>query len=91
LQALLKSRFLVYTGTISYGIYLLEKLPVDAVKALHLERFPLLAFSIATIMTYAMAALSWNVLEKPFLKLRRFFGGPVACEDLRPDEIVNAV
>jgi peptidoglycan/LPS O-acetylase OafA/YrhL len=32
LHSVLTSRFLVYTGTISYGIYVLEKIPYDAVK-----------------------------------------------------------
>jgi peptidoglycan/LPS O-acetylase OafA/YrhL len=73
LQALLTNRFLVYTGTISYGIYLLQKIPLDAAKSFHLDKHEFLALPITTAATYAMAALSWNVLEKPFLKLKRFF------------------
>lgn len=79
LQALLTNRFLVYTGTISYGIYLLEKIPLDAVKALHLESHPFVALPMTTAATYAMAALSWNLLEKPVLRLKRFFGGENAA------------
>ena len=67
------SRFLVYTGTISYGIYLLEKIPLNVVKAFHLDKHAVLAFSITAAATYALAALSWNLLEKPFLRLKRFF------------------
>jgi len=73
LHALLTNRFLVYTGTISYGIYLLQKIPLDAAKAFHLDRHQFLALPLTTAATYAMAALSWNLLEKPFLKLKRFF------------------
>jgi peptidoglycan/LPS O-acetylase OafA/YrhL len=73
LQALLTNRFLVYTGTISYGIYLLQKIPLDAVKTFHWENHQFLAMPITTAATYAMAALSWNLVEKPFLKLKRFF------------------
>jgi peptidoglycan/LPS O-acetylase OafA/YrhL len=73
LQSLLTNRFLVYTGTISYGIYLLQKIPLDAVKTFHLENHQLLAMPATTAATYAMASLSWNLLEKPFLKLKRFF------------------
>jgi peptidoglycan/LPS O-acetylase OafA/YrhL len=73
LQALLTNRFLVYTGTISYGIYLLQKIPLDAVKTFHWENHQFLAMPVTTAATYAMAALSWNLLEKPFLKLKRFF------------------
>lgn len=76
LQAVLKTRFLVYTGTISYAIYLLEKLPLDAVKALHVQSRPWLAFAATTAATYLLATLSWHVLERPFLRLKRFFESP---------------
>lgn len=79
LQALLTNPFLVYTGTISYGIYLLQKIPLDLAKTFHLEKHQLLAPLITTAATYAAAALSWNVLEKPFLKLKRFFEAKAAC------------
>jgi peptidoglycan/LPS O-acetylase OafA/YrhL len=90
-QALLSNRFLVYIGTISYGIYLLQKIPVDVVKAFHLERFPLLAFPITAVATCAMAALSWRILEKPFLRLKRFFDGPARPEVRIADETVNVI
>ncbi len=73
LQAILTNRFLVYTGTISYGIYVLEKIPLDAAKTFHLDRHPFLAFPITTVATFAMASLSWILLEQPFLRLKRFF------------------
>jgi peptidoglycan/LPS O-acetylase OafA/YrhL len=90
LQALLTNRFLAYTGTISYGIYLLEKIPLDVIKALHLEKYPFLAFPITTVATYAMAALSWNLLEKPFLRLKRFFDGTTTSQNQTADVIVKA-
>jgi peptidoglycan/LPS O-acetylase OafA/YrhL len=52
---------------------LLEKIPLDAVKTLHLEKHPFLAFPITTVVTYATAMLAWNFVESPVLKLRRFF------------------
>jgi peptidoglycan/LPS O-acetylase OafA/YrhL len=73
LHAFLTNRFLVFTGTISYGIYLLEKIPLDAAKTFHLDRHPLLALPITVAATYALAALSWSVLERPVLRLKRFF------------------
>jgi peptidoglycan/LPS O-acetylase OafA/YrhL len=88
-QTLLSNRFLVYLGTISYGIYLLQKIPVDVVKAFHLERFPALAFPISAVTTCAMAALSWKVLERPFLRLKRYFDGPARPEIRLADESVN--
>jgi peptidoglycan/LPS O-acetylase OafA/YrhL len=79
LQALLTTRFLVYTGTISYGIYLLEKIPLDAAKATHLDQYPYLTLPVTAAVTYAMAALSWNLLEKPFLRLKRLFEAKPVC------------
>src|SRR5580698_4107572 len=73
LHSILTNRFLIYTGTISYGIYLLEKLPLDAAKTFHLDQYQFLALPITTALTYAMATISWNLLERPFLKLKRFF------------------
>jgi peptidoglycan/LPS O-acetylase OafA/YrhL len=86
LQALLTNRFLVYTGTISYGIYLLEKIPLDFVKVFHLEEHSLLAFLIASALTFTMAALSWKFLEKPFLNLKRFFNGAITSQSRTGDD-----
>jgi peptidoglycan/LPS O-acetylase OafA/YrhL len=77
LRTLLTNRFLVYTGTISYGIYLLEKIPLDMAKTLHLDRRPVWALPITIAATYAIASLSWIILERPFLWLKRFFDGTV--------------
>ena len=73
LRVLMTNRFLVYVGTISYGIYLLQKIPLDAAKAFHLDRHPILALPITAAATLGLAVLSWNLLEKPFLGLKRFF------------------
>ena len=73
LRLALANRFLVYTGTIGYGLYLLHKIPFDAAKSFYSDRHPLLTLPTALAGGYAIAALSWNLLEKPFLKLKRFF------------------
>lgn len=73
LQALMTNRFLIYSGTISYGLYLLHKIPSGLVESLHLDRNPFLPLPIIFVASYAIAALSWNLLEKPFLNLKRFF------------------
>jgi peptidoglycan/LPS O-acetylase OafA/YrhL len=73
LQSVLTTRFLVYTGTISYGIYLLEKIPLDAARSFHLDKYGILALPVTAAVTFLMATISWNVLEKPFLKLKRLF------------------
>jgi peptidoglycan/LPS O-acetylase OafA/YrhL len=72
-QAVLGNRFLIYTGTISYGIYLLEKIPIDAAQSLHLDKHPLVVLSVSALATYILASISWNVMEKPFLRLKRLF------------------
>jgi peptidoglycan/LPS O-acetylase OafA/YrhL len=60
---------------------LLEKIPTDAAKAFHLDRHPLLALPLTVALTYALAALSRNFLEKPFLRLKRYFeSNPVEVE-----------
>ena len=73
LRVALSNRFLVYTGTISYGLYLLHKIPLDAAKYFYSGRNPLLTLLVSLLGGYAIAALSWNLLEKPFLKQKRFF------------------
>ncbi|HSZ01577.1 MAG TPA: acyltransferase [Terriglobales bacterium] len=73
LHSLLTNRFLVYTGTISYGIYLLQKIPLDAAKTFHLDQHQFLALPMTAAATYGMAVVSWNLLEKPALRLKRFF------------------
>jgi len=73
LQGALTNRFMVYTGMTSYGLYLLHKIPFDMAKTFHADRHPLLALPILLAACYAMAALSWTLLEKPFLSLKRYF------------------
>jgi peptidoglycan/LPS O-acetylase OafA/YrhL len=73
LQAVLRNRFLMYTGTISYGLYLLHKIPADFVQAAHLDRHPVLILPIIFLTSYALAALSWNLFERPLLSLKRLF------------------
>ena len=73
LQLFLRNRFLRYTGTISYALYLLHKIPTDLLQAMHLDRHPVLILPEVLLGSYALAALSWNFLEKPFLRLKHFF------------------
>jgi peptidoglycan/LPS O-acetylase OafA/YrhL len=73
LEFLLRNRFLRYTGTISYGLYLLHKIPTDLLQAMHLDRRPVLILPEMLVASYVLAILSWNLLEKPFLRLKHFF------------------
>jgi peptidoglycan/LPS O-acetylase OafA/YrhL len=72
-QGVMTNRALVYTGTISYGLYLLHKIPFDIEKLIHLERHPVLGVLLGVAASYVIATLSWFLLEKPFLRLKRFF------------------
>ena len=71
LQSVLTNRLMVYTRTISYGIYLLEKIPLDAARTFHLDKHQRLMLPITTAVTYA--GRPWNLLEKPIPKLKRLF------------------
>ena len=72
-QAVLRNRFLVYTGVISYGIYMLEKIPIDLVKTTRLGVTSPWAYPLTIAATYLIAVLSWNLLETPFLRLKDLF------------------
>jgi peptidoglycan/LPS O-acetylase OafA/YrhL len=73
LQRILRNRFLMYTGSISYGLYLLHKIPFDTAQATHLDRYPALAFFGGICACYALAALSFRFVEQPFLRYKRRF------------------
>ncbi len=81
LQVALTNRFMVYTGVISYGLYLLHKIPSDLAQTFDLERYPIVVLPVSLGASYAAAALSWELLEKPFLKLKRFFDSKPARLD----------
>jgi peptidoglycan/LPS O-acetylase OafA/YrhL len=85
-QAVMANRFLIYSGIISYGLYLLHKIPSGVVQTLHLDRHPWLPFPFIFLTSYLLAALSWTLWEKPFLSLKRFFEPPpVAPGSEAPD------
>jgi len=88
LQLGLMNRFMVYTGTISYGLYLLHKIPFAIVQSFRLDRYPFLVMPIILLASYAMAALSWNLLEKPFLRLKRFFESKPVRKDRSDNQFV---
>jgi peptidoglycan/LPS O-acetylase OafA/YrhL len=73
LRRILCSRFLIYTGTISYGLYLLHKIPFAALESWGGWNGSLAAFCVGLMLCYVLAFLSWHLLERPFLSMRRFF------------------
>jgi peptidoglycan/LPS O-acetylase OafA/YrhL len=76
-QAFFRNRFLTYTGIISYGLYLLHKIPLDVAKEVQVDYHRFVWIFVILVASYLLAAISYVLLEKPFLKLKRFF-------DLRP-------
>jgi peptidoglycan/LPS O-acetylase OafA/YrhL len=73
-RTLVTNRFLIFTGSISYALYLLHKIPDDAFKRLQWkEAHPFLAFWTIVLISYLLAITSRDLLERPFLNLKRLF------------------
>lgn len=75
----LESEPVVYVGKISYGIYLIHAF-VPGIAHRIFDRFgfeccssPLPIAVFSTVATLVIAAISWQVLEKPMNNLKRFF------------------
>jgi peptidoglycan/LPS O-acetylase OafA/YrhL len=84
----LRVRWLRRLGERSYGVYIWQMLPLRGISALALaEHIPLVAGSwvlrqlfvagAALALSWAVAEVSWYVLEAPFLRLKRFVPRPV--------------
>ena len=92
LPALPPFTWLVYLGRISYGLYVfhlfaLALVTKQVVFPLGFEGRLLLSF----LLTVLLAAVSYRVLEQPFLRLKkRFSYGPAGEVDTRRDEHVEA-
>jgi peptidoglycan/LPS O-acetylase OafA/YrhL len=71
--AILRSRPLVYLGTISYGIYLYHQLFVlsshELAAFLNITLGPAL-WIIECVLTLGVATLSWHFVERPILRLK---------------------
>ncbi len=86
----LTNRFLVGTGIVSYGLYLLHKIPFDAAKSFGLGRHPLVALPLLLVACYALASLSWVLLETPVLKYKRRLDNPADERDRQRVSTANA-
>jgi peptidoglycan/LPS O-acetylase OafA/YrhL len=83
LRRALANRVLLYLGLVSYGIFLWHMAVIEQLKRWHLERidfihpyvlWPLVALAITT----AIATVSYYVIERPAMSLRRRVFGPRA-------------
>ena len=74
LADILKSRALVYVGTVSYGVYLLHMLiknaVMQAVSVLGVEVAPVAMFLIVTLLSVIAAGISFRYFESFFLNLK---------------------
>ena len=90
-KACMTNRFLMFTGTISYGLYLLHKLPDDVFKETGLlATHPHVSFWVAVTLSYLLAIASWNLLEKPFLRLKGRFENATPRTDAAPVSLSSA-
>jgi peptidoglycan/LPS O-acetylase OafA/YrhL len=70
----LEWRPLAFVGTVSYGVYLLHVVVLDATQRvlarLHIDTAGVTAFVVCALGTIALAALSYRVFERPLLRLK---------------------
>lgn len=62
-----------YLGTISYGIYVWHVLSVDVIENYLATHWIILDFLLIIIFTIGISSVSYWLVEKPFLNLKRFF------------------
>ncbi len=65
---LMESRPIVHFGVISYGMYLMHMLVINALSKFTAD--PILIFLLAILGTTALASLSYHFFEKPILRLK---------------------
>ena len=73
LRKVFESQALRFVGSISFGLYVYHLLCYSWLDTLVPNSQPLLMMPLAFLFSGAVSYLSFLLLEKPFLKLRRFF------------------
>ena len=81
LSSLLQSKILTYLGKISYGLYVYHKLGIFLANQLTKQfadptqpiGYPATRLLFAFIITIFISIISYQILEKPFLKLKERF------------------
>jgi peptidoglycan/LPS O-acetylase OafA/YrhL len=71
INKVLRNKILMFIGTISYGLYLWHYPIIRFFHQYDFSRFATAVLAIATSL--AMTILSWYMIEKPILKLKRKF------------------
>jgi peptidoglycan/LPS O-acetylase OafA/YrhL len=79
LKIFLENRIVLYLGRISYGLYLYHNfIPtvywkfIDPLPIFRFEKNPASIFIIYFILTLILASISWFLIERPILSLKRF-------------------
>jgi peptidoglycan/LPS O-acetylase OafA/YrhL len=78
LRAALERRPLAYLGKISYGLYLWHLPLFRVIARVRAHDPPAALIAVKLSMTLLVAALSYHLIERRFLALKRFFGEPAA-------------
>ena len=71
LKRILATRFLVWVGSISYGLYLWHYPIYRAMFSLELSAA--VVITVGSLLTFVVAMLSYYLMEKPILKLKKRF------------------
>ena len=89
-----RNRFILFTGRISYGLYLTHMAAFGLATKPELRRFyphsPVLndaAFlAVGLVLSYSIASLSWFLFESQILRAKKWFTSPTAsARSMRPD------
>ncbi|BAY21833.1 acyltransferase 3 [Calothrix sp. NIES-2100] len=72
ISQIIENRFLVFTGKISYGLYVFHPLVYTCIGHQNYNFYVALVLSVS--LTYLTAYVSYEVYEKYFLSLKRYFG-----------------
>ena len=77
-KALLENKISLYLGKISYGIYLIHNFMPEAFEKFFAQKLPPtdhLSMRIVywILLTIALASTSWYLIEKPILRLKKYF------------------
>ncbi len=90
-SALLRKPLLRSCGKYSYAMYVLQPAWIAAPLAKkHPHSFPVMlaCLILGPLVTYGLALLSWNLLEKHFLRLKKFFAYQYAPQGDKPEDLI---
>jgi peptidoglycan/LPS O-acetylase OafA/YrhL len=73
ISVLLSSKFLVYTGKISYGLYVYHLLAFYIIESYLKTNYIFIDFIISFILAYVISILSYHFFEVKFLNFKKYF------------------